>query len=148
MADDAYLAGHEREHLYQISRRIQCIAEGLGAGRPVSSQLVRAIIRARRLRDEYLGPSLFADPAWDMLLELTAARLEGRRVSISSLCIASAAPATTALRWIRVMEDRVLIERHADPQDGRRIHVSLTDATAEKMVALLEAIQLDPGALM
>ena len=37
---------------------------------------VRAMIRLRRLRDRFFDTSLFADPAWDMLLDLMAARLE------------------------------------------------------------------------
>ncbi|MXP27457.1 hypothetical protein GRI58_01300 [Porphyrobacter algicida] len=61
-------------------------------------RLVRQIIAQRRLRDELLGAELFADPAWDMLLDLTAARAEHKRVSASTLCIAAAVPATMALR--------------------------------------------------
>jgi hypothetical protein len=40
---------------------------------------------------------LFADPGWDILLDLYAARQEGKQVSVSSLCIAAAVPPTTAL---------------------------------------------------
>ena len=35
---------------------------------------IRAMIRARRLRDQYFSGELFADPAWDMLLDLLLAR--------------------------------------------------------------------------
>ena len=42
---------------------------------------------------------LFGDPAWDMLLDLTAARAEHTRVSVTSLCIASAVPPTGAPGW-------------------------------------------------
>src|SRR3546814_5849017 len=55
---------------------------------------VRALIRARRMRDQFFRSELFADPAWDMLLDLMAARLEHKRVSVSSLCIAAAVPVT------------------------------------------------------
>ncbi len=58
------------------------------------------IIRQRQLRARFFDGELFADPAWDMLLDLTAARVEARRVSVTSLCIASGVPPTTALRWI------------------------------------------------
>jgi hypothetical protein len=57
---------------------------------------IRAVIRARRLRNQFFADELFADPAWDMLLDLFAAGLEKRRVSVSSLCIAAAVPPTTA----------------------------------------------------
>lgn len=50
-----------------------------GQERLIDAGRVRAIIRARRLRDQFFGSDLFADPAWDMLLDLMAARLEGAR---------------------------------------------------------------------
>ena len=75
--------------------------EGADEPRPIEAAAVRDFIRARRLRDQFFGDGLFADPAWDILLDLTAARIERRPVAVSSLCIAAAVPATTALRWIK-----------------------------------------------
>ena len=72
----------------------------------IDAATIRAMIRARRLRDQYFRGDLFADPAWDMLLDLMAARIEKNRVAVSSLCIAAAVPATTALRWIKALTDR------------------------------------------
>ncbi len=109
--------------------------------RPFDAARVRAIIRARRLRDQFFGPNLFADPAWDMLLDLMAARLEGQHVAVSSLCIAAAVPATTALRWIKVLTDQGLLLRVADPQDGRRIHIELSDQAAAALDAYLRTAQ-------
>lgn len=88
---------------------------------------VRDLLRARRMRGDFLASDLFADPAWDMLLDLLAARLEHERVSVSSLCIASAVPPTTALRWLRTLTDRGLVVRQADPHDGRRVFIALSD---------------------
>ena len=65
---------------------------------------------------------------------LRAARLEQERVSVSSLCIAAAVPPTTALRWIRTLTDKGMVQRHADPQDGRRVFISLANDTADAMV--------------
>lgn len=92
----------------------------------VSSTRVRGAIRARRIRDQFFVPALFADPAWDMLLDLFAAELEHGRVSVSSLCIAAAVPPTTALRWITTLTSHELIEREPDPLDRRRAHIKLT----------------------
>lgn len=72
----------------------------------VSAEALRAMIRARRLRSSFLPADLFADPAWDMLLDLLQAEIVQHRVPVSSLCIAAAVPATTALRWIKSMTDR------------------------------------------
>lgn len=116
-------------------------ARQIGEAPPVDAAFVRSIIRARRLRDRYLRGGLFADPAWDMLLDLMAARLEQNRVAVSSLCIAAAVPATTALRWIKAMSDRGLFVRSADAQDGRRVYIELSDDAAQAMGHYLAAVQ-------
>jgi hypothetical protein len=101
--------------------------------------LVRAFIRLRRLRGQHFMPELFADPAWDILLDLSAARIDGRMVAVSSLCIAAAVPATTALRWITQMTEQALLVRHPDPSDGRRVFIGLSDQAAAGMDAYLAA---------
>jgi DNA-binding MarR family transcriptional regulator len=96
------------------------------AGAPaVSAETVRSIIRARRLRARYFQEELFADPAWDMLLDLLQAEISHLRVPVSSLCIAAAVPATTALRWLKTMVQQGIFIRRADPHDGRRVFVEL-----------------------
>jgi len=92
---------------------------------------VRQYLRARRLRERLLPAELFADPAWDMLLDLYASEFERQRVSISSACIAAAVPATTALRWLTRLEELALIERQDDPHDSRRSFVRLTTNARE-----------------
>ena len=91
----------------------------------VSADTVRTVIRARRLRARYFAEDLFADPAWDMLLDLLQAEIAHLRVPVSSLCIAAAVPATTALRWLKTMVAQGLFVRRADPHDGRRVFVEL-----------------------
>lgn len=96
----------------------------------VSAEGLRALIRARRLRASHLPADLFADPAWDMLLDLLQAEIVQHRVPVSSLCIAAAVPATTALRWIKAMTDRGLLLRRDDPHDGRRVFIEMAPATS------------------
>jgi len=108
------------------SRHRDAGPRGFDSGR---AKLVRRLIRKRRQRDQFFPSDLFADPAWDMMLDLYAAHYERREISVSSLCIAAAVPATTALRWIKTMVDDGRFERIADPADGRRIIVSLADDT-------------------
>lgn len=100
---------------------------------PPDPQQIRHLISLRRLRERFFSPELFADPAWDILLDLAAARLERRSVSVSSLCIAAAVPPTTALRWIRLMTDQQLLERRADSLDARRMFVDLSDAAFDQV---------------
>lgn len=99
----------------------------------VSVEAVRSVIRARRLRARFFAEDLFADPAWDMLLDLLQAEIAQLRVPVSSLCIAAAVPATTALRWLKSMTDKGLFVRRADPHDGRRVFVELSSQASMAM---------------
>lgn len=99
----------------------------------VSVETVRSVIRARRLRARFFAEDLFADPAWDMLLDLLQAEIAQLRVPVSSLCIAAAVPATTALRWLKSMTDKGLFVRRADPHDGRRVFVELSSHASMAM---------------
>ena len=112
-----------------------------GDGDKLEAGMIRSIIRARRLRDHFFRGEMFADPAWDMLLDLMAARVENQRVAVSSLCIAAAVPPTTALRWIKTLCDQGLFVRVADPEDGRRVFIELSADTATMMEAYLRSAQ-------
>ena len=92
---------------------------------PLSAETVRNVIRARRLRGRFFSEELFADPAWDMLLDLLQAEIAQLRVPVSSLCIAASVPATTALRWLKTLVSQGLFVRRPDPHDGRRVYVEL-----------------------
>ncbi len=106
----------------------------------VDVRLVRRLIKLRRDRDRHFPAEIFADPAWDMLLDLSAARLEGSQVSVSSLCIASAVPTTTALRWIRSLTEAGIFVRATDPMDARRTWIALSDSANEAMMAWLRRV--------
>lgn len=97
----------------------------IGEAPPISPDTIRSIIRARRLRARFFSEELFADPAWDMLLDLLQAEISHLSVPVSSLCIAAAVPATTALRWLKTMVQQGLFVRREDPHDGRRVFVEL-----------------------
>ncbi len=112
-----------------------------GDGDALDAGFIRSIIRVRRMRDHFFQSDLFADPAWDMLLDLMAARVERQRVAVSSLCIAAAVPPTTALRWIKSLCDQGLFVRVADPEDGRRVFIELSTETAARMEAYLRSVQ-------
>ena len=111
----------------------RAVDEERGEVPPVSAETVRAVIRARRLRARYFPGDLFADPAWDMLLDLLQAEIAQLRVPVSSLCIAAAVPATTALRWLKTMTQQGIFVRRADPHDGRRVFVELSADASHAM---------------
>ncbi|QYU68932.1 winged helix DNA-binding protein [Leptolyngbya sp. 15MV] len=110
-------------------------------------RLVRRVIQARQLRARWFDPALFADPAWDILLDLTAARAEHTRVSVTSLCIASGVPPTTALRWIGQMIEAGLLERVRDDSDRRRAFIALSDKAAEAMARYFAELARDAARL-
>lgn len=90
-----------------------------------------------------MNGDLFADPAWDMLLELFALKLEQRRTSVTSLCRVSGTPATTALRWVAKLEAEKLVVRVPDPRDRRRSFVELSSQGERAMRCYVDA--LPPG---
>ena len=100
---------------------------------PLPAETVRTVIRARRLRGRYFDETLFADPAWDMMLDLLQSEIAQHRVPVSSLCIAAAVPATTALRWLKTMVSQGLFVRRADPHDGRRVFVELAPEVSQAL---------------
>jgi len=114
-------------------------SEGDGDNR-ASEDRVRSVLAARRRREAVIGRELFADPAWDMLLELYAAYLAQRRISVSELVLASAVPATTALRWIDKLESGGNATRTSDPLHGRRMWVEISPDAAARMHSYFESI--------
>ena len=93
--------------------------------------IAERIYRFRRHREDkaaqIFGDGLFADPAWDILLDLFIHNARGMKVSVSSVCLGAHTPATTALRHIAELERRGVIVRSPHPNDRRVWHASLTD---------------------
>lgn len=107
---------------------------GVSAALPLPDpQMVRQIIANRQARAKFFDAELFGDPAWDMLLDLTAAHAEGMQVSVTSLCIAASVPATTALRWLTQMVESGIFVRVPDPADRRRAFIGLSERAVTAM---------------
>ncbi|MGU3496084.1 response regulator [Xanthobacteraceae bacterium A53D] len=114
------------------------------AGQPVAPvatarpNYLKALVSARADRDSIFQAGLFSDPAWDMLLDLAVAEATSRPISVTSLCIASGVPTTTALRRIDDLKEAGLLDRVPDPADRRRILVKLTSMGRERMEAFVQ----------
>src|SRR3546814_19647190 len=76
----------------------------------------------RRRRDSLIRYDLFAEPAWDMLLDLYIEQHRGQPVAVARLCAAAGASSTTALRW------RALLI-----QQGLGIRASTVEAYGDRM---------------
>ncbi len=101
--------------------------ESLTSGRKVKFvDWLRMEHKRRIRRSAFLLPDIFGEPGWDMLLDLAAAQLDGRVISVTSACLSSGVPQSTALRWLVMLEAEGLVERHPDETDGRRTVVRPT----------------------
>lgn len=103
--------------------------------------LILRMMRLRSLRDKFFAPGLFADPCWDILLDVMVHQLAGRTVSTSSVCLAAGVPMTTAMRRLQDLEETGLVRRVPDPEDGRRVLVEITEAAAGRMSRYLDLLQ-------
>nr|WP_305098576.1 winged helix DNA-binding protein [Croceibacterium sp. D39] len=124
------------DNLHQLARRVAELearaASDPGAPRSLgfSDEKLRmiagSIYRSRQFRSRYFDADLFAEPAWDMMLDLFINRVIGRRTSTSSLCLAANVPQATGLRWIAVLQKKNLLRRFGAPEDARLKLVELT----------------------
>lgn len=123
------------------SVRKAALQDNAGSDQPRDmSAVVRSILKSRQRRAEFIGPNLFSDPAWDILLDLTSARLDGKVVPVSSVCAAAAVPMSTALRHIRQLVDSGMVRRWQDPSDKRRDLLELQPDVMAAMIDYLETV--------
>lgn len=102
---------------------------------------VRNIILLRRKRMDFLDPELFSDPTWDILLELTLAKLENTPIPMSSACAAAQVPFSTAFRHVGNLVASGLVRRWKDASDKRRVMVELEDDAHAAMLQYLTSIK-------
>lgn len=84
------------------------------------TRFIRELLRKEAMRRNIGDGTLFGDPTWEMLLDLLLASIEDRKVSVSSACIASGAPMSTALRLVRRLVAEDVLCRIPDQYDKRR----------------------------
>lgn len=98
----------------------------------------RRMIRERLRRQNFFDAGLFADPAWDMMLDLFVAEAEGRDTPVMNLCLSSQVPETTTLRWVKTLEHAGVFIREKDEHDQRRVLVRLSPSAAKSLAAYLD----------
>lgn len=101
---------------------------------------LREEMRRRHRRTQALPADMLSDAAWAMLCDLGLQSLDGRAVSITSACIASGAPPTTALRWIAWLIEAGLATRAPDEFDSRRSWLAITAEGIEALERSFGAI--------
>ena len=93
---------------------------------PTLKIVAEAEYRLRRDRERHISADLLGEPGWDILLALFIAHHEDREMQVSAVCSASAAPMTTALRWLAHLEDCGFLVKQQHRMDARSRHVALT----------------------
>lgn len=102
-------------------------------GQDARVAIARWLYWSRGVRPTTLSPGLFGEPAWDLLLDLYIREKTGSRSSVTSACIGSRAPHTTALRHIEGLRQSGWIERIPDEADKRRFWLALTPTAIDKL---------------
>jgi DNA-binding MarR family transcriptional regulator len=100
-------------------------------------QIAARLYASRRKRTNHLPEDLFGEPAWDILLDLVIQQSLSNTVSVSSACMASAVPSSTALRWIQQLQEEGLIERLPSDVDRRVQYLKLTQYGLKAMAECL-----------
>lgn len=82
--------------------------------------LAAALMQTRQSRLKFFDAEVIVGPAWDILIDLAAAGLDGKVVPTSSACASSGVPFSTAFRHVNQLVKAGLVKRIADPEDKRR----------------------------
>lgn len=88
---------------------------------------VRKHVLERQLRNDYFNPSIFGEPAWDILLVLYISDHTGRRQTVRRLAHRVNTPLTTAIRWIDYLAKEHLVQKEPRPNYRRMMYVTLLD---------------------
>lgn len=142
----------KRRHDAAINRRAAGVAEpshrppAQRREPPAELRILQWLRDVDEQRQRSLGGVLEPDATWNMLSELLRARITKRRISVTSLCLASRVPVTSALRRIDRLLVEGLITYALDPTDRRRKYVELTTDGANRVQGAVRAlVQHSPG---
>ena len=106
-----------------------------------SQQFADIIYQQEKLRREMLDDHISSEPAWTIILDLFIAKKNRRILTVSSVCIGSYVPATTALRHIGILVNSGYIFRIRDKKDGRRVFLDLSDETSSSVTRYFNECQ-------
>ena len=107
---------------------------------PLTSQVLHVLRDIDEQRSKTLGDIVKTDATWNMLAELLRSRITRRRISVTSLCLASRGPVTSALRRLDQLLADGLVTYHLDPQDRRRKYIELTAEGANRVQAVVRRV--------
>ena len=96
----------------------------------------------RERRQAFLGNDLISETGWEMLIALYRSDVAMQRMTVTNLCQASHAPASTALRWIDRLEELGLVTRLGHRLDRRIVYVELSPTARTTVGAYLTEVHV------
>lgn len=111
--------------------------------RAVLQERARRTYVGRARRSQIFNKQMFGEAAWDMLLALYATDQSGALHTVSGLVNLAGVPPTSALRWLKFLEQEELVSRHPSALDGRVFRIKLTDKARELLDAYFAATDSD-----
>lgn len=153
LADHVVDDGQILRAINSLSERINQVEgllfEGNAVARMPSDEklatIASSLARMRNRRSRFFPASLFAEPSWDILLDLFISQVRGTCVATTSLCLAANAPQATALRHIAILEEHGLLSRFGAPEDKRLVLVQITAKGYGQMRKCLGELVKSPG---
>ncbi len=97
-------------------------------------KLISHIVHARRTRSDFFAPEIFSDSAWDMLLVLFLAKVQGELMAPYHLAQAAGSSLSASLRWIDILERGGLVHSMRDPHGGEIKTVELASPGWSAMI--------------
>jgi DNA-binding response OmpR family regulator len=128
-----------------LERAPSALKNGAGREQPLELRVLQTLHDIDDFRLRALDGIVEPDATWSMLTELLRARLIRRRISVTSLCLASKSPVTTALRRIERLLETGFITYSLDPKDRRRKYIELTEDGATKIQEVVRGIARHVG---
>ena len=108
--------------------------------------LARLELSQRNIRYQLFPEEIFGEAGWNILIDLFVQEKAEKKVSITSACLASRAPETTGLRYVKLLLSLGLVAREDDPNDLRKSYLCLTPDCREKISQFLSnASKLRPA---
>jgi hypothetical protein len=117
----------------QVSAPAQvAIAQGVDAA------IVKWLVSLKDFRPFPECRGITGEAGWEILMDLYVSERMGKKTSVTSACIGSRVPPTTALRHLNALCDAGRIERHRDENDARRYWLRLPPDVAGEIERYLK----------
>ncbi len=103
-------------------------------------RVARTIQALRKRRSEFLHRAMLGEPAYDMLLGLYVAELDGQSVIATRLGELAGVAQSSALRWLDYLVTKQLIIREPHPTNKRASIVRLSGKGRDSLEGMFRAM--------